>query len=182
MREDVANLIDHAGYAVSKRYRGYTTAEDLRQEMWVWVLQQNPKKLEEADKRLLEWHLRNVGDLHGRKQKAAKEGYVPTDEVFYSISAIRECLPLAIESTPVVLRKEGPNEFTGGKGGIPVPLEFETAIADLRKAYRGLSSKYREVLRGYVSNPEDADEVQVTRALRWMQRKLGGKRPRKGDL
>ncbi len=182
MRGDLANLIDGAAYGVYKRYRAHTTPEDLRQEMWAWALAQDEAKLEELEARLLGYKLRDAGEIYARKEKAAKGGYSPADEVFYSLRSLRELLPLAVTSTPVVLRREGEAGGGGTTPGLAPSMEFETALADLRKAYRHLSSKYRQILADHVSDPEASDEVQVARALRYMQRKLGGRRPRKESL
>lgn len=180
MRDDLGSLIDGAAYVIYKRYRAYTEAADLRQEMWAWVLAQPAERLEELDTRKLSYKLRDAGEVYARKDKAAKVGYLPTDEVFYGITTIRELLPIAVSDETVVLRKEN-EEGRVVKSGPPKVMEYETAVADLRKAYRRLSSKYRTVLAKYVAGVE-VDEVQVNRALRFMQRKLGGRRPMRGDL
>lgn len=179
MRGDLPNLIDSATYTIWKRYRGVTEPDDLRQEMWAWILTQKPARILELDAKVLGYKLRDAGEIYARKEKAQKAGYSPSDEVFYGMRALRELLPLAVDTEPVVLRREGEG---GPSTGIGPSMEFETSVADLRKAYRRLSSKYRVILAEYVSDPDSADEVQVTRALRYMQRKLGGRRPRKEDL
>lgn len=181
VRSDLANLIDAAAYIIWKRYRGVTEPADIRQEMWAWVLTQKPTKVEELDARVLGYKLRDAGELYARKEKAARGGYSPSDEVFYSITTLRELLPLAVSTEPVALRREG--EATGSyTPGVSPSMEFETTLADVRRAYRRLSTKYREILAEYVADPDASDEVQVRRALRYMQRKLGGRRPRKENL
>lgn len=180
MREDLANLIDSAAYAVWKRYKSFTEAADLRQEMWVWALAQDEERLTEYEAHKLTWKLRDAGEVYARKEKAAKGGYEPDDEVFYSLRTLRELLPLAVTDVPITLRAV---ESEGKRsGGTPQSMEFETALADMRRAFKRLSSKYQLILGTYVESPDDADEVAVTRALRFMQRRLGGKRPKREKL
>lgn len=178
--EEMADVINHTAYMVWRRHKQHTDAEDIRQEMWTWTVAQDPKKLKALDERQLMWRLRDAGEVYARKERAAARGYKPEDEVFYSIATLRELLPLAVDTTPIVLKRDGENVKRSSSD--PAGMEFETAIADIRKAYWRLSSKYRLALADAVENPDSVDDVVVTRALRFMQRKLGGRRPRRVTL
>lgn len=178
MRDDLANLIDSAAYIVYKRHRSHTEPEDIRQEMWVWILAQDPTRVDELEEHKLVWKLRDAGEVYARRERASARGYKPDDEVFYSMRTLRDLLPLAVTTDPEVLRREG-EEGAKSSGGDATSMEFETTVADLRRAYKKLSAKYRDILAKHVSDPLGSDDVAVTRALRFMQRKLGGKKPRK---
>ena len=178
MRDDLANLIDAAAYIVYRRHRSHTEPADIRQEMWAWILEQDQAKVDELEPHKLTGKLRDAGEVYARREKAAKGGYQASDEVFYGVRTLRELLPLAITSEPVTLRVEGEEGAKSG-GGTPTSMEFETTLADVRRAYKKISVKYRQILADYVSDPLSADDSAVSRALRFMQRKLGGRRPRK---
>jgi hypothetical protein len=177
VRDDLDNLIDAAAYVVYRRHRSHTDPADIRQEMWVWVLAQDATRVDELEPHKLTWKLRDAGEVYARKEKAAKGGYVDSDEVFYSMRTLRDLLPLAITTEPVTLRAEG--DEGGSRSGEALSMEFETTLADVRRAFRKVSSKYREVLALSVTDPLGVDDAAVTRALRFMQRKLGGRKPRK---
>lgn len=85
---------------VARRYRRYTTTQDLVQEAWVWAME-HPRKLaeflkeEEAGEQVR--RLRNALCSHldkiGRREKAHTLGYEPDDEFFYTLPALRDLLP-----------------------------------------------------------------------------------------
>jgi len=177
LRSDLPALIDTAAYLVYRRHRGHTEPEDIRQEMWTWILAQNTTRVNDLEPHVLTWKLRDAGEVYARREKAAKGGYQPSDEVFYSTRTLRDLLPLAIGTEPVTLRAEG--DEGGSRSGEPLSMEFETTLIDVRRAYRKVSSKYREVMLRSVVDPLSVDDVQLFRALRFMQRKLGGRRPQK---
>lgn len=178
LRDDLENLINTTAYRIYKRYRRWTEAADIRQEMWTYVCGLSDKRLAEIEVGTLRWRLHDIGEKFARKEKATRSGYHPDDEAFYGLRVIRELLPVAVDDEPAVLRAVNEAERGAGRrAGSNVPLEYETAIADLRGAYRRLSVGHRDILRAYVDGA-DIDETVVSAALRSMQRKLGGRRPR----
>lgn len=176
MRDDLTQLINKAAYQLYRRYRAYVEAEDIRQEMWVWVAAR-VAKVEDMPTFKLRYKLLDAGGTYCRREKAAKSGYSPDDEVFYGLPLLRELLPFAVRDLPIVLKGvDDTNTSTARKAAAGVSMSYETAVADVRAAFNWLRDPYRAVLRAYA----DGDEVsagEVTRALRAMQRKLGGRRP-----
>lgn len=182
MRDDLDDLINTTAYRIFKRYRRWVEAPDIRQEMWTYIAGLTETRLATIEANTLRWRLHDVGERYARKEKATKSGYHVDDEVFYGLRVIRELLPVAMDDTPVVLR--GVDEAQKGAGrraGAVPPLDYETAIADLRKAYRGLDALRRGILAEYVEGGHDIDDASVTGALRAMQRRLGGRRPQRED-
>lgn len=181
MRPDLKAAVEGVSYQIYKRYRRFVDPEDLRQEMYMWAYAQKPERLDEIPAATLRWRLRDVGDHFARGEKAAKSGYSQDDEVFYAVRVIRELLPHAVTDTPVVLRGVDEQNGPSGKRAGAVPsMDYETAIADLRKAYKGLGDRYRTILAEYAMG-KMVDEADVNKALRAMQRGLGGRRPQIGD-
>lgn len=179
VRDDLEDLINTTAYRVYRRYRQWTEAADIRQEMWLWAMSVPEGAMSTMEKNRLRWKLHDSGLAYARAEKATRSGYHADDEVYYAIRVIRELLPVAIDDTPVVLR--GVNEAersSGRRAGAAPAMDYETAIADLRKAYRRLPDPQRTLLAGYVEGA-DVDEAAVNAALRSMQRRLGGRKPQR---
>lgn len=177
LRPDLEPAIAGVAYTIFRRYRRWVDPEDLRQEMYAWAVAQNATRLDEMPASSLRWRLRDVADHYARGEKAAKTGYSTDDEVFYALRVLRELLPHAVTDVPIAMR--GVDERVGGSGrkaGAVPSMDYETAIADLRKAYKGLSDRYRGVLARYAEGASEA-EADVNKALRALQRMLGGRRP-----
>lgn len=176
MRSDLKGIIDKAAYAIYRRYRLWADCEDIRQEMWVWASRQPPDALEAMETNPLRWKLKDAGEAYARREKAARSGYTGDDEVFYAMRVIRELLPQAMSTTPDVLPGVDDREGSKPPKGTAHAFEYETAIADLRAAYQTLPADERDLLHDYADGG-DVPELDVTRAIRRMQRKLGGRRP-----
>lgn len=176
MRDDLETLINETAYRIVRRFRNFVEPEDVRQEMRLWAYAR--KNYVTGLKTFhLTRALQRVGEGYARKEKAAKTGYSPADEVFYSMGVLRELLPIAVTDEPVVLRGVNPDDKQGARRAGSTPaFEYETAIADVRKAYKALPDEKRLVLLLYVAGKE-VPAVEVTRAVRGMQRRLGGRRP-----
>lgn len=179
MRDDLEDLINTTAYRVYRRYRQWTECADIRQEMWLWAAGQTEAALAGFEASKLRWRLHDVGAAYARAEKATRSGYHKDDEVFYGIRVIRELLPVAVDDTPVVLRGVNESERSSGRrAGATPAMDYETAIADLRRAYRGLPDLQRSTLRKYAAG-NDMDEAAVSAALRMMQRRLGGRKPQR---
>lgn len=164
MRDDLDEVINSAAYSVYRRWKAYAEPEDLRQEMWVWALAQDGPALETSEEAPLVAKLAAVGEIYARRQKAASGGYSPSDEYFYSVASLRALLPLAVMDV------------------VMPSIDVATMLADVKAAYKKLSTKYRVLLAEYVADEEAADPIGVARGLRLMQRNLGGRRPRRNNL
>ena len=105
LMEDSRVVIMGAAHALAREYRQYTTAQDISQEMWIWVLK-HPEKVREwlsrDDKnekakgvKALNKTLMRLGSVYCRKEKATVSGYHPSDEYFYTrtlVGALLEAL------------------------------------------------------------------------------------------
>jgi hypothetical protein len=178
VRADLGDLIMQAAGKLYRRYARWVEADDIRQEMWTWVLGQHPKRIEAVSTWKLRYKLQDAGAAYCRREKAAKSGYSPDDEVFYSLRVLREMIPFVTTDTPMVSRGvDDTKASTGRQAAAGESFGWETTIADLRVAFAALDEAQRETLRAYTAGEDQAPE-DVTRALRAMQRRLGGRKPR----
>lgn len=178
MRSDLTHLINAASYGVYRRYKAYTDAEDIRQEMWLWVKAQSQRKLEQLPVSILRRRLRDVGEKYARREKAHKTGYDPDDEVFYSLTMIRNLLPWIVDPELPVLRGVDDRQTSTARRAAAGPgMELETVVVDLRRAFSRLEPVEREYLHEHVE-ATGADPEAVTTVIRKMQRALGGRQPR----
>lgn len=184
MRADMQHLIGTTAYRVLRRYRQWVEAEDLRQEMWAWAYQQKADELEQIPAGLLRRRLYDVGDTYARREKATKSGYRAGDEVFYSQRVIRELLPAAFDDESyrggVVNDHE---KVSRVRSAVAVGMEYETALADVRRALSVLGlGRDSDLYRAYVEGESsDLAEAEARRQLRRVQRYLGGTKPRGGQ-
>src|SRR5690606_28554087 len=147
---DLDSLIAKAAYHVYRRYRRWVEPEDIRQELHLWAAE-HAKRLQELDEQQIKWRLRDVGEIYARKEKAAKSGYLPEDEVFYSLRALRELLPIAVSNEVVPQPVYDPADKPATRRAASNPgMEWETAVADLRRAFARLSDWHQTVLIDYV--------------------------------
>lgn len=171
-------IYEAAGRVLRTQHR-WVDVEDVRQEMWVFTSSLGEDQLKELSLNNLRRRLKDVGYDYARRERAAKSGYSPDDEVFYGLRTLRELLPLAVMPYPLVFRglPDGDKPTTHRAGATPA-FEYETAIADVRKAFKALPEAQRNILQAYVDTGDGTREV--TSALKAMQRRLGGRRPRRG--
>lgn len=155
---------------VAYRWQRWVGADDLRQELWLWVCSHPDMALALAEKGWLTRRLRTVGERYARRQKAAKLGYSPQDEVFYSVSRIRRMLPEALDpeaTPPVETYRE--NGLYG---------EWVTALADVRRALQLVKEQHRRALLAWYRGERGDEAEDVVAALFAVQHQLGGSRPR----
>lgn len=106
----IPDLIKGAAHSVARRYRHYTTASDLSQDLFVFALgraeQLNDEltKAEASTKEEYKWvqrkisaRLRRAAERSARKEKAARSGYLAADEYFYDTTQVAQLLPAALQ-------------------------------------------------------------------------------------
>lgn len=97
------DLVQRAAVRAAALYRGYTTAEDIKQELIAWML--HPDREEKVREwregegwRALNKSLFRQARKVCRREKALAAGYKPEDEAFYSWGMVRELLPSALSA------------------------------------------------------------------------------------
>src|SRR5258707_6804938 len=108
----VGAAVASAAASVSSKWRQWVDVDDVTQELWVWVLANQDKAESLAEKGWLARRLRTVGERYGRRQKAARSGYSPEDECFYTLGQLLRILPEAFDAgatAPVETYRESGN-------------------------------------------------------------------------
>lgn len=198
LASDVKPVIAGCAHALAREFYGYTTAADIAQELWVWVLKHQKKvsdwlEREEQDERnrgarALQKTLMRVGVVHCRREKAAMVGYFPHDEYFYSRSLLAALITAQHNGGKMIVNvvDDAPRKTKLDSEGNDVLA----MLADLDRALEDLSVEQRHLVievHGFgVSVSDIADREQVTRqavenrlnrALDRMIKFLGGEYP-----
>lgn len=164
---------------IGRRYRRIVSVDDLRQECWLWAVEHKDwtrQALEVSDAYLVR-RLRGVAERYARREKAARGGYSVDDEMYYSIAAIANLLPEALD--PQAVTPAG--QASEVKGSAERYMEWETSIADIRGAVAKLTGKERYTLQWWLDTNIDDPPPEVTTILRKIQKSLGGARPDNGE-
>jgi hypothetical protein len=198
---DVAAVIGAQAYAASVRYGANVDKEDLEQEAWVWVVE-HPGKMKEHEAnpnpQLAAYEfgrdIWSVMDLYARREKAAKGGYQPEDELFVSDAVINVVLPSVLKGDPTPPVRDGErvaNTSDPAEGGVWLAtwLDVKSAWekADLTGAQRDLLvSYYRDsVTQLEISDALGIAQPTVTKRLKAARTKLidqlGGRKPQDAE-
>jgi len=201
----IPSLIKGAAHSIARRYRHYTTAADLSQELYVFALsraKQLNEELTEAEansKEEYSWQQRKIAarfrraaERAARKEKAASSGYLATDEYFYDTTQIAQLLPAALQ-----FDEEGAllvEQIEEGPKAPKAPAEGGNLLAmvvDIRAAYEQLELDDQQLLeQRYGSSPmllkdmaiawkvsDSQIDRRIQSALRKLIDNLGGESP-----
>lgn len=174
----IQSIVRVAARSVCRRYSQWVTAVDVSQEMWLWMLS-NPDRAQELfDKSpaFLARRVHTIGERHARREKAAKSGYDPTDECFYSQEQIAEVLSDAFDQTAAGRSRGGLSDMPTAKPD--VWQEWETSLVDVRRGLRLVGSETYAVLAAVHRHGIDVHPGDYKLALREVQKALGGAKPR----
>jgi RNA polymerase sigma factor (sigma-70 family) len=201
----IPDLIKGAAHSVARRYRHYTTAADLSQDLYVFALSRAKQLNEELtlaetngkedykwQQRKIAARFRRAAERSARKEKASASGYLAADEYFYDTTQIAQLLPAALQfNTEGALLVE---HLEDGPRAPKAPAEGGNLLAmviDIRAAYDKLQLDEQQLLeQRYGASPmllKDLAEAwkisdsQVDRriqsALRKLIDNLGGETP-----
>lgn len=167
--------VQSASKILTSRYRQWVEYEDVQQECYLWLLSNYDKaqryraKYAEdpvrAERTVLK-ALRRNGERYCRKEKAAREGFWPEDEFFYSIPMVMKLLTLHFDPTWMMPGSVVYDNVSSGKpaseGGNLIAM-----VADVGKAYERLSKHDRSLLERVYGGEYPVDEAIASEALRW---------------
>lgn len=154
------NLIKGASHSVARRYRHYTTAADLSQELYIFAFNRaaqlndelteaeaNGKEEYKWQQRKISARLRRAAERAARKEKASASGYLAADEYFYDTTQIAQLLPAALQfDAEGALLVEHIDE---GPRAPKAPAEGGNLLAmviDIRAAYEKLELDDQQLL------------------------------------
>lgn len=186
----IDSLIEEAIIPVCRKYGRWMRRDDLMIASQDWVRRNRDAAHSlylHGDRKLVR-KLRDVAEVAARAQKAAACGYKAGDEVFYSLAALREILPDALD--PAATPSGQPGDTPGGRVNKLGYSEWETSLADVRAGVKSLSKDsqgllllhYRfgydpDALGQYYGVSTDAIYSRLARVTRDLQHSLGGRKP-----
>ena len=198
--QDVVEVAQTSAYVITRNYKGFAEADDVKQELLEWSLKRNDKIQEWLNEDLSKQEYRvgikrlaktfnRMADRYCRKEKAKKLGYSIHDEAFYSTGMIEELLPLAFSSN--IITKDPATEFVSNGGGDPATAgSFLASMYDIRIALRGLTIDLYEILRmryedglklediaSYFDVTDSTINRKISTAVKQISKELGGESP-----
>lgn len=136
---------------VYRNYHLYVESEDLRQEVWAWWFGKGRKYVRRyiyaGDWGKLGKAVYSQAVAFAEKEKAARSGYRPEDNIVYSKQQIKDLLPLAIDieamaaTTPVA--QEGPHAH----GNLAEGGNLLASVVDVRRAIDALAFGDQQFLK-----------------------------------
>ena len=198
--QDVVEIAQTSAYVITRNYKGFAEADDVKQELLEWSLKRNDKIQEWLNEDLSKQEYRmgikrlaktfnSMADRHCRKEKAKKLGYSIHDEAFYSTGMIEELLPMAFSSN--IITKDPATEYVSNGGGDPATAgSFLASMYDIRIALRGLTIDLYEILRmryedgaklediaSYFDVTDSTINRKISTAVKQISKELGGESP-----
>jgi RNA polymerase sigma factor (sigma-70 family) len=198
--QDVVEIAQTSAYVITRNYKGFAEADDVKQELLEWSLKRNDKIQEWLNEDLSKQEYRmgikrlaktfnRMADRHCRKEKAKKLGYSVHDEAFYSTGMIEELLPMAFSSN--IITKDPATEFVSNGGGDPATAgSFLASMYDIRIALRNLTIDLYEILRmryedglklediaSYFDVTDSTINRKISTAIKQISKELGGESP-----
>lgn len=197
MTLDYTACVNYAASQVLRKYKRYVELDDLIQVGLLWVTEHPTyiESLEEVSEKLAQWRLqqRVTSPMvsYARAEKRQRLGYEATDEAFYSLNQLAEILPAVFENDPEPPRSasneiRSPGDPAEGGNWLASWLDVKHAwgMAELTGRERStLLALYGEgesqaSLADLLGVTAQAVQQTNTRALRKLQRVLGGERDR----
>jgi DNA-directed RNA polymerase specialized sigma24 family protein len=147
--------------SVTNRYGQWVDKDDVRQECILWAMNRTEwitDQLTEPDtekrkhnEQKLAWQMMRIAEKYARKEKAARSGYQPGDEVFYQSATIATLLPFVIASIidDTVLEPAQEMILDGQPKGSSSPAEGGALLAtlmDIKKKFVELDMEDKQVL------------------------------------
>ena len=198
--QDVVEVAQTSAYVITRNYKGFAEADDVKQELLEWSLKRNDKIQEWLNENLSKQEYRmgikrlaktfnRMADRYCRKEKAKKLGYSIHDEAFYSTGMIEELLPLAFSSN--IITKDPGTEYVSNGGGDPATAgSFLASMYDIRIALRELTIEIYEMMRmhyedgltlenigEYFSVDKSTVSRKISTGIKQMSKELGGESP-----
>ena len=198
--QDVVEVAQTSAYVITRNYKGFAEADDVKQELLEWSLKRNDKIQEWLSPELSKQEYRvgikrlaktfnRMADRYCRKEKAKKLGYSIHDEAFYSTGMIEELLPMAFSSN--IITKDPATEYVSNGGGDPATAgSFLASMYDIRIALRELTIEIYEMMRmhyedgltlehigEYFSVDKSTVSRKISTGIKQMSKELGGESP-----
>jgi DNA-directed RNA polymerase specialized sigma24 family protein len=198
--QDVVEIAQTSAYIITRNYKGFAEADDVKQELLEWSLKRNDKIQEWLNEDLSKQEYRigikrlaktfnRMADRYCRKEKAKKLGYSIHDEAFYSTGMIEELLPMAFSSN--IITKDPATEFVSNGGGDPATAgSFLASMYDIRISLRNLTIEIYEMMRMHYEDGLTLEQIgeyfnvdkstisrKINTGIKQISKELGGESP-----
>jgi len=198
--QDVVEIAQTSAYVITRNYKGFAEADDVKQELLEWSLKRSDKIQEWLNEDLSKQEYRmgikrlaktfnRMADRYCRKEKAKKLGYSIHDEAFYSTAMIEELLPMAFSSN--IMTKDPATEYVSNGGGDPATAgSFLASMYDIRIALRELTIEIYEMMRMHYEDGLTLEQIgeyfnvdkstisrKINTGIKQMSKELGGESP-----
>jgi RNA polymerase sigma factor (sigma-70 family) len=198
--QDVVEIAQTSAYIITRNYKGFAEADDVKQELLEWSLKRNDKIQEWLNEDLSKQEYRigikrlaktfnRMADRYCRKEKAKKLGYSIHDEAFYSTGMIEELLPMAFSSN--IITKDPATEYVSNGGGDPATAgSFLASMYDIRIALRELTIETYEMMRMHYEDGLTLEQIgeyfnvdkstisrKINTGIKQISKELGGESP-----
>jgi len=157
----VYDLVPSVAMVVTRQYRAFVEADDIKQECLQWALTRtdyiteqlsvdNEEQRKHNEQRIA-WQMKRAAERYARKEKANKSGYQTGDEAYYENATLAQLLPFVIASIidGTVLEQAQEMIRDGQPKGSSSPAEGGNLLAtliDIKKAYVKLDDKDQNIL------------------------------------
>ena len=147
--------------SVANRFGKWVERDDVYQECIIWAMKKSEwvhAELNEPDtekrrhnESRLAWQMMRHAERYARKEKAARSGYQPGDEIFYQSATLAKLLPFVIASIidGTVLEPAQEMILDGQPRGSSSPAEGGALLAtlmDIKSKFKKLPYEDRQVL------------------------------------
>lgn len=198
--QDVVEIAQTSAYIITRNYKGFVEADDVKQELLEWSLKRNDKIQEWLSPELSKQEYRigikrlaktfnRMADRYCRKEKAKKLGYSVHDEAFYSTAMVEELLPMAFSSD--IITKDPASEYVSSGGGDPATAgSFLASMYDIRIALRELTIETYEMVRMHYEDGLTLEQIgeyfnvdkstisrKINTGIKQISKELGGESP-----
>ena len=198
--QDVVEIAQTSAYVITRNYKGFVEADDVKQELLEWSLKRNDKIQEWLSPDLSKQEYRigikrlaktfnRMADRYCRKEKDKKLGYSIHDEAFYSTGMIEELLPMAFSSN--IITKDPATEYVSNGGGDPATAgSFLASMYDIRIALRELTIETYEMTRMHYEDGLTLEQIgeyfnvdkstisrKINTGIKQISKELGGESP-----
>jgi RNA polymerase sigma factor (sigma-70 family) len=198
--QDVVEIAQTSAYIITRNYKGFAEADDVKQELLEWSLKRNDKIQEWLNEDLSKQEYRigikrlaktfnRMADRYCRKEKAKKLGYSIHDEAFYSTGMIEELLPMAFSSN--IITKDPATEYVSNGCGDPATAgSFLASMYDIRIALRELTIETYEMMRMHYEDGLTLEQIgeyfnvdkstisrKINTGIKQISKELGGESP-----
>lgn len=147
--------------SVANRFGKWVERDDVYQECIIWAMKKSEwvhAELNEPDtekrrhnESRLAWQMMRHAERYARKEKAARSGYQPGDEIFYQSATLAKLLPFVIASIidGTVLEPAQEMILDGQPRGSSSPAEGGALLAtlmDIKKKFVQLEAEDKQIL------------------------------------